>query len=56
MNIDSPDISRRLGKLMTTMNIPRGYQDEFLKEAFKAKDMDTFVKDLNSGKFFNNAT
>ena len=50
MNIDKPDISRRLGKLMNTMNVPVAYQEEFLKEAFKAKDMDSFVKDINAGK------
>jgi len=52
MNIDKPDISRRLGKLMTTMNVPVGYQEEFLREAYKAKDMESFVEEINAGKFF----
>ena len=52
MNIDKPDISRRLGKLMSNMNVPIAYQEEFLREAFKSKDMDSFVKDINAGKFF----
>ena len=33
-------------------NVPIAYQEEFLREAFKAKDMDSFVKDINAGKFF----
>ena len=37
---------------MNTMNVPIAYQEEFLREAFKAKDMDSFVKDINAGKFF----
>ena len=52
MNIDKPEISRKLGKLMTTMNIPPSYQDEFSREAFKAKDMESFIEDINAGKFF----
>ena len=52
MNIDKPEISRKLGKLMNMVNIPLGYQDEFLREAFKAKDMESFIEVINAGKFF----
>ena len=53
MNIDKPEISRKLGKLMTTMNIPPSYQEEFLREAFKAKDMESFIEDINAESFLN---
>jgi hypothetical protein len=50
MNIDDPQNSRDLGKLMNTLNLSIDEQHEFVQKAGEAKDFISFVKDLNKGK------
>tara|TARA_R100000152_G_C6623533_1_gene73451 strand:- start:65 stop:232 length:168 start_codon:yes stop_codon:yes gene_type:complete len=50
MNIDNPDNSRDLAALMNTLHLSIDNQVKFIKEAGMAKDMKSFVKDINDGK------
>ena len=52
MNISKPEISRELAKLMNIKYLTVDQQDEFLKKADKAKNMDEFKKDFSSESFF----
>ena len=42
MNISKPEISRELAKLMNIKYLTVDQQDEFLKKADKAKNMEEF--------------
>ena len=50
MNIDDPDNSRDLAHLMNTLRLSIENQVKFIREAGMAKDMKSFVKDINEGK------
>lgn len=50
MNIDDPQNSRDLGKLMNKLNLSIDEQHEFVQKAGQAKDFKSFVKDFNEGK------
>tara|TARA_Y100001970_G_scaffold280150_1_gene388691 strand:+ start:188 stop:352 length:165 start_codon:yes stop_codon:yes gene_type:complete len=52
MNIDEPHTSRRIAKLMNSLRLSLDDQYEFIKQAGMAKDMDSFIEDINNKKFF----
>ncbi len=52
MNIDEPHTSRRIAKLMNSLRLSIDDQHEFIKQAGMAKDMDSFIEDINNKKFF----
>ena len=53
MNIDEPHTSRRIAKLMNSLRLSIDDQHEFIKQAGMAKNIDSFINDINNKKFFN---
>ena len=52
MNIHEPAISRELASLMQGLRLTARRRVQFIRGAYKAKDMEDFKKDLRSGAIY----
>ena len=50
MNVETVDNSRDLAQIMTSLNLDIEERRKFIEAACKAKDFQSFVKDINEGK------
>ncbi len=50
MNVETVNNSRDLAQMMTSLNLDIEERRKFIEAAGKAKDFQSFVKDINEGK------